>query len=500
VTATRGALAVPPPKMTAAPVGSATKPLKLKPGATPAPTKDEYEFLDATKPTKEIKRWSKEQDSLLTAAVKEFGEKNWKAIADRVPQRTDSQCLHRWTKVLNPCIKKGLWQPDEDILLTKLVTESGPRGWTKIAAKLPGRIGKQCRERWHNHLDPSIDRSPFSAEEDSKIIGLVKQFGPKWAKISKELPGRTDNGIKNRWNATLKRRIEQERDEKNGIFRPVSNRDTTGRKRARRAASGAKTKKAKKNVSKKAKAAGRKAKGRGGKKGKGHQQVSELDHMFQPSLQGINSILPINIPVHDMPLDPSMNVDQSIFSPAQGGNKAGWTGPSPSGTYNNFVSTPSFFLNTPGSNRLMVYHSGGARDAPGSSARAIGGSSSNHHSSSDNPHSATRALTSFPGLTPLLHQTPMSSAMANGGNMGQGGGLHGYTPNQPLRSPSSPLESFAHFAESAGAGAVDAVFGLQKFSAQKSASKKKSMAMAKAAAADFQGRARRRIGIVDDLA
>ena len=41
-------------------------------------------------------------DSLLTAAVKEFGEKNWKAIADRVPQRTDSQCLHRWTKVLNP--------------------------------------------------------------------------------------------------------------------------------------------------------------------------------------------------------------------------------------------------------------------------------------------------------------------------------------------------------------------------------------------------------------
>lgn len=70
-------------------------------GATPT-VKDQYAFLEKTKPTKEIKRWSKEQDSLLTVAVKEFGEKNWKAIADRVPDRTDSQCLHRWTKVLNP--------------------------------------------------------------------------------------------------------------------------------------------------------------------------------------------------------------------------------------------------------------------------------------------------------------------------------------------------------------------------------------------------------------
>ena len=103
VTSTR-LLAAAPPKMTAAPAGSVAKPHKLKAGvtgtaagtaaggATPAPTgKDQYSFLESTKPTKEIKRWSKEQDGLLTAAVKEFGEKNWKAIADRVPQRTDSQ-------------------------------------------------------------------------------------------------------------------------------------------------------------------------------------------------------------------------------------------------------------------------------------------------------------------------------------------------------------------------------------------------------------------------
>ena len=159
-----------------------------------------------------------------------------------------------------------------------------------------------------------------------------------------------------------------------------------------------------------------------------------------------------------------------------------------------------------------MYHSG-CNDPPGSGTRGIGGrgnnaagdnsgDESNNSSgmSSDNPHSATRALNSFPGLTPLLHQTPMSRAMANSGNMGQGGGLHGYTPNQPLRSPSSPLESFAHFADSAGNGAVEAVFGLQKFSAQKSARKNKNAAKAKVAPADVQARARRRIGIVDDLA
>ena len=100
-TAATPGLALPqdPPRMTDVPQTNVVKAVPV--GVTPM-TKDAYAFLESTKPTKEIKRWSKEQDSLLTAAVKEFGEKNWKAIADRVPHRTDSQCLHRWTKVLNP--------------------------------------------------------------------------------------------------------------------------------------------------------------------------------------------------------------------------------------------------------------------------------------------------------------------------------------------------------------------------------------------------------------
>jgi Myb-like DNA-binding domain len=54
--------------------------------------------------------------------------------------------------VLNPAVTKGPWTPEEDAKVLEVVAEFGPQKWTKIASFLPGRIGKQCRERYHNHL------------------------------------------------------------------------------------------------------------------------------------------------------------------------------------------------------------------------------------------------------------------------------------------------------------------------------------------------------------
>jgi len=58
------------------------------------------------------------------------------------------QCLHRWSKVLNPELVKGHWTAQEDACVIRLVKELGPKKWSKIASYLPGRIGKQCRERY----------------------------------------------------------------------------------------------------------------------------------------------------------------------------------------------------------------------------------------------------------------------------------------------------------------------------------------------------------------
>ncbi|CAE6426955.1 unnamed protein product [Rhizoctonia solani] len=158
--------------------------------------------------------WSDDEDKFLLEGIQRHGMGNWPEVALHLNAamagrpnhvaRTPNQCSFRYSKSLCPTIKKGKWTKEEDQALRKGVASFG-RMWTKVQEYVQGRTDAQCRERWSNMLDPSLKTGPWEEEEDKILFDAASQKLP-WSKISALLPGRTDSRCAKRYQMLIKLR------------------------------------------------------------------------------------------------------------------------------------------------------------------------------------------------------------------------------------------------------------------------------------------------------
>ncbi|GAV79112.1 Myb_DNA-binding domain-containing protein/Myb_DNA-bind_6 domain-containing protein, partial [Cephalotus follicularis] len=150
------------------------------------------------------REWTAEEDEKLRIAVEAFGESNWQPVASALKGRTGTQCANRWSKSLHPARQRvGRWTLDEDKRLKVAVMLFGPKSWRKIAQFVPGRTQVQCRERWVNALDPSLNFGEWTEDEDSRLIAAIQEHRHCWSKVAACMPSRTDSQCLRRWKVLL---------------------------------------------------------------------------------------------------------------------------------------------------------------------------------------------------------------------------------------------------------------------------------------------------------
>ncbi|KAJ1295171.1 hypothetical protein BS78_01G203500 [Paspalum vaginatum] len=144
-------------------------------------------------------------------------------------------------------LRRGAWSPEEDERLVAYIRQHGHPNWRALPRQAGLlRCGKSCRLRWINYLRPDIKRGDFSADEEALIVRLHRELGNRWSAIAAQLPGRTDNEIKNVWHTHIKKRLEEDREAAGGRRQQEDNKKARKSKpaAAKRSATAAKPPKA----------------------------------------------------------------------------------------------------------------------------------------------------------------------------------------------------------------------------------------------------------------
>ncbi|XP_074562136.1 myb-related protein 340-like [Curcuma longa] len=106
-------------------------------------------------------------------------------------------------------VRKGPWTMEEDLILVNYISNHGEGVWNNIARSAGlKRTGKSCRLRWLNYLRPDVRRGNITQEEQQLIMELHERWGNRWSKIARQLPGRTDNEIKNFWRTRVQKKLK----------------------------------------------------------------------------------------------------------------------------------------------------------------------------------------------------------------------------------------------------------------------------------------------------
>ncbi|THC96048.1 hypothetical protein EYZ11_004469 [Aspergillus tanneri] len=160
------------------------------------------------------RRWTAEEDAQLQegvqAAINGSRPLLWREIAKSVPGRSNKDCRRRWCNSLAGSLSKGHWTESEDERLWTAVQKHGTQ-WAVVAQEVGTRSPDQCSSHWSHTLNPDIDFSEWTQQDDETLLQAVQQHGTTWTTIaSKHLPNRTALAIRNRFNA-LNARMEGNR-------------------------------------------------------------------------------------------------------------------------------------------------------------------------------------------------------------------------------------------------------------------------------------------------
>ena len=159
--------------------------------------------------------WTKEEDEQLKYLILNYENLSWEIISEKIKGRTPNQCMCRWKNSLNPIIKKGKWDLNEDKIIIEYVKKKGEGNWNQIQSSLVGRTTKQIRERYINHLKNKIlnDNENINFKWNEKLdIELIQNYiiyEGSFVKISENLKGTTPNMVKNRFYSLLRQCVNK---------------------------------------------------------------------------------------------------------------------------------------------------------------------------------------------------------------------------------------------------------------------------------------------------